>query len=479
MSSTFEEEITHEQPGGHLTVTGGKPSGPAAMFGWAIYDWAINPYFILINIFVFAPYFSSVVIGDPVKGQASWGYIQAIAGIVIALLSPFFGSLADAVGARKPGIFAFTVIAGMGMACLWFVVPGAPYALYITALCVIVAATSIEFSVVYHNAMLPTIVSTNRLGFSSGIGYSTGFAGAVVAFICWLMLFGTGETAAFGLDRELHEHNRIVGPLAAIWMAVFIIPLFLFTPDQPRTNRSRKEAVKHGIATVVDTVKQLPYYRNIATYLAARMVYYDGQSAVFIFAGVYAAGTFGWETSQVGIYGLMTIAMQIPSALLGGLIDDKIGSKKTIFISVSLFALILLVLVGTTKDSFFLWTLSTDPIVATSTIGEWLNAAGFDTVAERIFAALGALAGAFSGPSLSSSRTMLARLAPANMMAEFYGLYALCGKATSFIAPTMVALVTTWASSQRLGLASVLIMMVGGLIMLVYVKEEKSISHKA
>jgi UMF1 family MFS transporter len=262
-------------------------------------------------------------------------------------------------------------------------------------------------------------------------------------------------------------------------MALFIIPLFLFTPDQPRTNRSRKEAVKHGIATVIDTVKQLPYYRNIATYLAARMVYYDGQSAVFIFAGVYAAGTFGWETSQVGIYGLMTIAMQIPSALLGGLIDDKIGSKKTIFISVSLFALILLVLVGTTKDSFFLWPLSTDPIVATSTIGGWLNAAGFDTIAERIFAALGALAGAFSGPSLSSSRTMLARLAPANMMAEFYGLYALCGKATSFIAPTMVALVTTWASSQRLGLASVLIMMVGGLIMLIYVKEEKSISHKA
>ncbi|MBL1234855.1 MAG: hypothetical protein COB70_004315, partial [Rhodobiaceae bacterium] len=103
MSSTFEEEITHEQPGGHLTVSGGKPAGRAAMFGWAIYDWAINPYFILINIFVFAPYFSSVVVGDPIQGQANWGYIQAIAGIVIALLSPFFGSLADAIGARKPG----------------------------------------------------------------------------------------------------------------------------------------------------------------------------------------------------------------------------------------------------------------------------------------------------------------------------------------------------------------------------------------
>ncbi len=399
MTNIYEEELTHEQPGGHMAVHAATPAGKLGIFGWSIFDWALNPYFILVNIFVFAPYFSAEVIGDKVQGQASWGYIQAIAGASIALLSPFFGSLADAAGPRKPGILIFSLLACTGMASLWYVMPGMEYPILQTAIGVVIAATCLEFA-------------------------------------------------------------------------------FLFTPDQPRTGLSRMDAAKKGIAMVIGTLGKLPYYKNIATYLVARMVYYDGQSAVFIFTGVYAAGIFDWPTTQIGIYGLLIIMAQVPSSLLGGWLDDKFGSKATIIGAVSLFALGLLMLVGTTETAaaFFI-PVSMEPLEPLSFIGSALNAAGFETSAERAFLALGVLTGLFAGPSISSSRTMLARIAPPSMMAEFFGLYALCGKATSFMAPLTVAIVTSAMNSQRIGLASVLVFMVVGLGLMVFVREEQSTAH--
>jgi UMF1 family MFS transporter len=169
---------------------------------------------------------------------------------------------------------------------------------------------------------------------------------------------------------------------------------------------------------------------------------------------------------------------QVPSSLLGGWLDDKFGSKATIIGAVSLFALGLLMLVGTTETAaaFFI-PVSMEPLEPLSFIGSALNAAGFETSAERAFLALGVLTGLFAGPSISSSRTMLARIAPPSMMAEFFGLYALCGKATSFMAPLTVAIVTSAMNSQRIGLASVLVFMVVGLGLMVFVREEQSTAH--
>lgn len=479
MTSAYEEEYTHEQPGGHLTVAGTEPTGKLGMFGWFIYDWALNPYFILINIFVFAPYFSASVVGDPIKGQAMWGYVQATAGITIALLSPFFGSLADAAGPRKPGIFVFTVLACIGMSVLWFAAPGVDSSILIVICGVVIAATCLEFAIVYHNAMLPALVAKKRLGTLSGVGYAFGSLGAIMSFAVWLTFFGSPDVPALGIDKAAEEHNRIVGPLSGLWLALFALPFFLFTPDQPRSGLNRMEAARKGVGMVIGTIRKLPHYKNIATYLLARMIYYDGQAAVFIFTGVYAKGIFDWPTTQIGFYGLVIIVAQVPFMLLGGLADDMFGSKRTIVGAVSLFAFGLVLMVGTTPESaaFFI-SANMDPITATSGVGHALNAMGFDTSAERWFLFLATFTGVFAGPSLSSSRTMLARLAPPQMMAEFYGLYALCGKATSFLAPLTVAVVTQVTDSQRAGLGSVIIFMIVGLGLMAFVKEEQSKAHE-
>ncbi len=478
MAEADGKQVIQEQSDDLLTVTGDTPAGRRGTIGWLVYDWAINPYFILINIFVFAPFFSATIVGDPVRGQAIWGYIQATAGISIALLSPFFGSLADAAGPRKPGIFVFTILAACGMMLLWFAAPGDPDAMMYVIVGVIIAATCLEFAIVYHNAMLPTIVSKKKLGTLSGLGYATGYLGAILAFVVWLVFFALPEVPALGLDKAAEEHNRIVGPLAALWLLVFAIPFFFLTPDQPHSGISRRDAVKKGVGMVVDTIKKLPHYRNIAIYLVARMVYYDGQAAVFIFTGVYAAGIFGWETTQIGFYGLLVILIQVPTSLLGGWFDDRIGSRSTILGAVSMFAIGLTALVGTTTDvALYVLETNLEPIVSTTIFGDMLNATGFDTSAERWFLGVATATAAFAGPSLSSSRTMLARLAPPSMMAEFYGLYALCGRATSFLAPLTVAIVTQVTDSQRAGLASVLVFLVVGLFMMLFVKEEQSKAH--
>jgi len=478
LTNAFDEQITHEQPGGHMTVTGGTPTSKRGLWGWFAYDWALNPYFILINIFVFAPYFSGSVVGDDIRGQAIWGYVQATAGISIALLSPFFGSLADAAGPRKPGIFFFTLLAVIGMSILWFAAPGDPNAIVIVIIGVVIAATSLEFAIVYHNAMLPALVSKKRLGTLSAVGYAIGSTGAIVSFVVWLMMFGLPDVPWFGIDKAAEEHNRVVGPLSALWLLVFALPFFFFTPDQPRTGLSRMDAAKKGVAMVVGTLKKLPHYRNIAIYLVARMVYYDGQAAVFIFTGVYAKGVFDWPTTQIGFYGLIIIVAQVPFTLLGGFVDDYLGSRRTIIGSVTCFAIGLLFLVGSTTDTAaFFVAVSMDPMAAATPIDQALNAMGFDTSAERWFLFLATATGVFAGPSLSSSRTMLARIAPPSMMAEFYGLYALCGKATSFMAPLTVAIVTQVTNSQRVGLASVLVFLIAGLLMMIFVREEQSVAH--
>jgi len=453
-------------------VTGRQVSPALSGFGWVIWEWATQPYFLMVNIFVFAPYFSSRVIGDAVQGQALWGYIQAAAGLTIALCSPFLGALADAHGPRKPGIAIFTVTGGLAVSLLWFAVPGDPLVVPLVLGAVLVAALSFEFSAVYHNAMLPSLVSSKGMGRLSGLGYSVGYLGGVGMFFLWLGLFSLPEAPAFGLSKAAEEHNRVVGPAVALWLAVFILPFFFFTPDQPRTSHSATAAIREGTRRLVGTIRKLGQYRNVALYLIARMIYYDGMAAVFIFAGIYASGIFGWSTQQVGIYGLVIILTSAVMAVVGGWIDDHIGSRRTIMIFVALFGVAMVGILGISHDSIF-YVVNLAPDVRDGGIG-LLAAIGFKSIPEQVFLALGVMCGCCSGPALSSSRTLLARVAPEKRITEFFGLYALVGKATSFAAPLVIAIVTNITGSLRTGFSMVLIFIVIGWVLMLWVREERA-----
>ena len=438
---------------------------PRAKFGWAMFDWANQPFFTVITTFIFAPYFVSFVVADPVRGQELWGYTQAAAGLTVALFAPVLGAIADARGRRKPWIAFFLVPCVVGSALLWLAVPGADSGtILLTMIVAALATAAIEFAIVFNNAMLPSLVPEERLGGLSGFGWGLGYLGGLAALVIILAGFSLPAETWFGLDKAAHEHDRLVGPFCALWLVLFSLPLFRYTPDAAATGLGPRAAARQGLATLVSTLRRLDRYRNIALYLIARMIYYDGQSAIFAFGGIYAAGLFGWTMTELGIFGIVLIVFATAGSFLGGWLDDRIGSKRTIVFSLIglIFGTLGVVSVGPGEVFFIL------PATMPSE-GSGL----FASQAEQVFMAVSIVVGLCGGPAQAASRTMMARLAPRSMTGEFFGLYALSGKATAFMAPLAVAMLTAAYASQRVGMAVILLFLVAGLALFLFVREER------
>lgn len=458
-----------------LTVAGTPPAEPLGQFSWALFDWANQPYFTLITTFIFAPYFTATVVGDSVRGQELWGYAVALAGLIIAVGSPLMGAVADASGPRKPWILVFQVVCIAACAALWLAVPGASPGLLLLVLALtVIASVGAEFSIVFNNAMLPSLTTEERLGRLSGRAWALGYLGGLVSLACVLTAFSLAETPLFGLDKAAHEHDRIVGPLTAAWMAVFILPLFLFTPDAPRSGLGHAAATRQGLARLWSTFKSLSHFRNVLLFLVARMLYFDGLSAVFAFGGIYAAGIFGWTTTDLGLFGIILTIFAAVGAFLGGSLDDRIGSKPTILIAVVGLMVATLGVLSISVDG-----LGTperqDTVLFVFTFAEPVSGGGlFATTAERIFLAFGIMLGICGGPAQAASRTMVSRLVPPEMITEFYGLYALTGKATAFLAPFFIAVVTGLYNSQRAGISVILVFLVAGFLLMLPVREQRT-----
>ncbi len=289
-----------------LTITGQAPAPRLGQFSWALFDWANQPYFTLVTTFIFAPYFTSHVVGDAIRGQELWGYGQAVAGLCIALLSPVMGAMADASGPRKPWIVLFQSLCVLACAGLWLALPGAASQdlLLILGL-VVLASLGAEFATVFNNAMLPSLAARAKLGRLSGRAWALGYLGGLISLGFILGGFSLPEVPLFGLDKAAHEHDRMVGPFSAVWMIIFILPLLLFTPDAPPSGMGKRQAARHGLGQLKATLREVRHYRNVMLFLVARMIYFDGLSAVFAFGGIYAAGSFGWTTTNLGIFGII------------------------------------------------------------------------------------------------------------------------------------------------------------------------------
>lgn len=437
------------------------PAGRSAIFGWVLFDWAAQPYFTIINTFVYAPFFASAIAASPVEGQAMWGFATSAAGVAIALLSPVLGAIADASGRRKPWIAAFGLILVLGSAMLWFGRPGAPETIAIVLFAFVLATIGAEFATVFNNSMMPSLVPPERIGRLSGLGWAIGYVGGMTSLILMLgFLVASPETGKtliglhplFGLDPAAREGDRVAGPLTALWFLAFIIPLFLFTPDVP-ARMPMGQAVKAGVTSLKETVIEVRKHRNVLTFLIANMIYQDGLIALFALGGIYAAGVFGWTTIEIGLFGILLTITGTAGALIGGRLDDAIGSKKVILGSIAflIFAVVVILMIG--RDHVFFVFPTTPPAPGDGY---------FATVPERIYLVLGGMIGAAAGPMQAASRSLLCRLAPADRIGQFFGLFALSGKVTAFVGPFLSSVVTLAFNDQRAGLAMLVIMFTVG-----------------
>ena len=459
-----------------LSLAGTPAASPLGYLSWTFGQGARDPYYIMVIIYIFFPYFSNTVVGDPVQGQTLIGYLNATAGVILALTAPFLGAIADKNGRRKPWIVATVMIMAIGACALWFIKPGGTgIGIYPALFILLIISVAFAISEVFHNAMLPGITPVNKLGFVSGLAFSLGNVGGVLLMLFVLLAFslpGTIDwsflpaTALFGIDQASHEHDRIVGPIAAIWMLLFTLPVLLFTPDGKSSGTPAWRAAKEGVRDVIKTMRQLKHYSNIAIYLLGRMFFIDGMIGVMTFGGVYASGTFHWGTTTLLILGLVTSSSAMIGAFVGGKLDDLLGSIRTLQISIAMSSLVLVTLVSIEPDTIlFFVPVSTEPV--------W-RFPYFQSLSELMYFGTMQVFAMFFVTGLSSSRTLMARISPPALMTQFFGLFALSGTVTAFLAPLLVATTTAWFQSQRAGFASLVILMVIGSIMLLKVKEEQS-----
>src|SRR3979411_3056826 len=238
----------------------------SAVISWIFFDWAAQPFFTLITTFVFAPYFASHMAADPASGQSLWGFATAAAGLIIALMSPVLGAIADASGRRKPWIAAFGAMLVIGASLMWFGKPGEASVIPPLLLAYAIASVGVEFATVFNNAMMPTLVPPEQIGRLSGTGWATGYVGGIVSLILVLgflppnpetgrALFGLAPL--FGLDPVTHQGDRITGPLTGIWFMIFVLPMFFLTPDYP-AKRPVRAALRAGLSELKPTLGGVP-----------------------------------------------------------------------------------------------------------------------------------------------------------------------------------------------------------------------------
>ncbi len=441
----------------------------SAVISWIFFDWAAQPYFTLITTFVFSPYFVTHVASDPASGQSLWGFATAAAGLIIALMSPVLGAIADASGRRKPWIAVFGALLVIGSCLMWIGKPGDPSIIPPLLLAYAIASVGVEFATVFNNAMMPTLVPPHRIGRLSGTGWATGYVGGILSLILVLGFLAaspeTGRTLfgfmpLFGLDPVTHQGDRITGPLTGIWFIIFVLPMFLLTPDYPAKHPPR-EALREGLIELKQTLGELPQRKSMATFLLANMIYTDGLVSLFAFGGIYAAGTFGWHTIQIGTFGIILAIAGTFGAWLGGKLDDKLGPKRVITGSMLILLLAITAILLVDKDSIlFVQVAPPAP-----------GAALFSGAAERAYLVLGCLIGAAGGPLQAASRTLLIRLAPKDRIAQYFGLFALTGKVTSFIGPLLIGAITAVTASQKAGMAVLVLFFIAGLALLARVRE--------
>jgi len=413
------------------------------LISWALYDWANSAFPTVIITFIFGTYFTQGIAVDEITGTSQWGYGMSVSAIFVAVLLPVLGAIADQRGPRKPWLFFFTIVAVVATACLWFARPDTNYVLMALIMAGL-ANFAFEAGVVFYNSMLPDIAPNKKIGRISGWSWGAGYAGGLCCLSLALIGFVQTEEPWFGVDKIDAANIRATTLLVALWFLTFSMPLFFLTPDKKPTGVKVGVAVHSGIRTLIKTLKQARHHKDLARYLLARMIYTDGLNTLFAFGGIYAAGTFGFTFTELIQFGIAINVTSGIGAATFAWIDDWVGSKKTIIISiVALTILSTLILFIETKELFWIF---------------------------------GLMLGVFVGPAQAASRTLMARMAPPDLRTEMFGLYAFSGKATAFLGPAALAFTTDIFSSQRAGMATMVVFFVVGGFLLLTVNEKHSAS---
>ncbi|MBE1285164.1 MAG: MFS transporter [Rhodobacteraceae bacterium] len=441
------------------------------IWGWWFFDWASQPYHTLLVTFIFGPYFAGVAAAyylgtgldgelAAAKAQSTWSVALTITGLIIGFGAPLIGSLADVTGRRIPWIFGFSIMYAVGSALLWYTLPdGSNMWLMLSAFGL--GFIGAEYALIFINSQLPDLGDDEEVGQISGSGFAFGYLGGLIALAIMLTLFveqGNGKTLIgqdpmFGLDASQNEGTRFVGPFTAAWFILFMVPYFLWVRDENQTGH--KGSLREALQLLKQTVRGVFKRGSLAAFLGSSMLYRDALNGLYGFGGVYARLVLEWDLIKIGVFGIISVFAAAGFSWIGGRLDKRFGPKPVIK-----GAMLMLILVCTTIVS----------MDRTQVFGIALpDGSGLP---DMIFFGCGILIGGMGGILQSASRSLMVRHTDPEAPTEAFGLYGLSGRATSFLAPALIGLMTVATGSARLGITPIIGLFILGWVLLTWVKAE-------
>lgn len=458
-----------------------------AGFSWALFEFARNPYFMLIVTYVFPPYFAQFVVGDPVNGQATVAEATKWAGVIGALTAPILGSMMDRGGARKPVMFVFLAMLVVSGVSLWWSLPGtvdasgaftppaAGLGVLGTMMFLILGFVGYTYSEMMHNAMLRTAGNPESLSQISGGGIGLGqLASALGLGVVVVIALAAGYLG--GPEGE-YMLQRGSGPFMALWLIVFVIPFFIYTPDGAPPGGKWSTAAREVFATngkfdpagkvkgLVDYVRGLfREFPETMKYLLACLVFKDGIIALLAIGGVFSTGVLGWGVAEGGIYGIWaSIFGAIGGLWLAPTLDRALGPRRAIMVQLAALCVVVVIALGTTQQSI---------LYGLVPAGEPLHGLGlFDTLPDVFYLVNTAFIAGLAAANIAASRYMIITLAPKERMAEFFGLFALSSTATVWLGPTLIEWSTRTFNDQRIGFSPILLLLAVGLALMFTLKK--------
>lgn len=434
---------------------------------WAIFEGGRDPFVILITIYIFMPYVAASMIGDPVEGQAVISRWQQWAGWAVMATAPFIGASIDKLGGRKGGLGLIVGLMIPLTAALWWAKPdGSGLSIAMTMLCAMTVQVLFAYNEILHNSLLIRAAGMGGAHRASGLALSLGnlFSVLALGFTAWAFALPGSvdwawvpEEPLFGLDPAQHEHERVVAWLAAGLLLFGSVPLFLWTPDAPRTGVPLVRAFAQGAGELWRMLKTVSHFRDAAIYVGARMFFVDGMNGVLVYAGVFAVGVMKWGALEMLAYGILLSMFAVLGGYVGRWLDAGLGPKLAVALEILMSMLGLTAFLGMAPDTIlFFWSYD-----ASAHAPLW-DGPVFRTLPDVIFVLVGFSNAIFITAQYASSRTLLTRLTPPDQTGAFFGVYALSGVATAWLAPTLVNFGTTFTGTQQGGFAMLLVLLAIG-----------------
>ena len=409
------------------------------IISWCFYDFGNSAFTTLVVTFIYSTYFTKSIAENEIDGTFLWSNGIAISAIIVALFSPLLGAIADKAGYRKQLLVITTLASILATTLLFFPLEG--QVLFSLALFVI-ANVNFELGSVFYNSYLPEIANKEKIGRISGYGWGLGYCGGLICMLIAMLVFISPNDPWFGFSKDTGSNIRATNLLVGIWFLLFSLPAIFFLDDNRVFERKNFfSLLSTSIEELKTTFNEIRNYKNTVRFLIARLIYNDGLITIFAFGAVYAAGTFDFTFNEIMIFGIILNVAAGLGALTMGHLDDILGGKRTIQISLIGLMFATTLAVFTESKSLF-----------------WLS---------------GIIIGLFAGPNQSASRSFMGRLTPKGKINEFYGFFAFSGKFTSFLGPLILGLLTKYFSSQRMGVSVVFFFFFIGLILMSRVKEPK------